>query len=113
RMAILTEHPAPRSRRNPEPPPTCPFINQQCQRASPNIRSGQPAILELSFEDLAILDIGDRSQRKPEVITASVEWHLGASNESVNRKNRILENFLQNQGRRGFGLARASHGRKR
>ncbi|WP_218016628.1 hypothetical protein, partial [Sphingobium chlorophenolicum] len=58
------------------------------------IRSGQPAILELSFEDLAILDIGDRAQRKPEVITASVEWHLGASNESVNRKNGISGNFL-------------------
>src|SRR3546814_4493729 len=62
------------------------------------IRSGQPAILELSFEDLAILDIGDRAQRKPEVITASVEWHLGSSNESVNRKMGFLEKFLRNQG---------------
>ncbi|WP_232307649.1 hypothetical protein, partial [Sphingobium chungbukense] len=64
------------------------------------IRSGQPAILELSFEDLTILDTGDRSQRKPEGITASVEWHLGPSNESVNRKNRISVNFLQNKGER-------------
>ncbi|MFC3428336.1 hypothetical protein ACFOKK_00030 [Sphingobium fuliginis] len=32
-MANLTEYPAPRSHKNPEPPPTCPFINQQCQRA--------------------------------------------------------------------------------
>ncbi|MFB9062172.1 hypothetical protein, partial [Sphingobium indicum] len=62
------------------------------------IRSGQPAILELSFEDLAILDIGDRAQRKPEVITASVEWHLGSSNESVNRKMGFLGKFLRNQG---------------
>ncbi|WP_162854588.1 hypothetical protein, partial [Sphingobium estronivorans] len=63
------------------------------------IRSGQPALLELSFEDLAILDVGDRSQRKPEVITASVEWHLGVSDESVNRKNRIFSNFLQKPGK--------------
>ena len=68
----------------------------------PNIRSGQPWILEKSSEDLAILDIGDRAQRKPEGITASVEWHLGASNESVNRKNRISENFLRSREKAGF-----------
>ncbi|WP_214646934.1 hypothetical protein, partial [Sphingobium yanoikuyae] len=28
--------------------------------------------------------VGDRSWRKPLVITASVEWHLGASGEPVN-----------------------------
>ena len=39
-MANLTEYPAPESHKNPEPPPTCPFINPQCQRTH-NIRRGQ------------------------------------------------------------------------
>lgn len=33
---------------------------------------------------LASVYSGDRSKREPGALTASVEWHLGASDESVN-----------------------------
>ena len=46
--------------------------------------------------------VGDRSKREPVALTASVEWHLGASSESVNRKKQTSSFFLLSPPRRPF-----------
>ena len=92
-MADLTEYPTPRSRQNPEPPPTCPFINQQCQRTRQLKPDNQPSP-NFRARDLVSVYVGDRSKREPVALTASVEWHLGPSSESVNRKKRACAFFF-------------------
>ena len=50
--------------------------------------------------------VGDRWKREPVALTASVEWHLGASSESVNQKKCAFVIFLscsaQTPGNGGF-----------
>ncbi|MFC3431693.1 MULTISPECIES: hypothetical protein [Sphingobium] len=85
-MANLTEYPAPRSHKNPEPPPTCPFINQQCQRADNH--TGQ-----LSYPVPCVL--GDQRPYLLATVQFSasvassrpVNGHLGGPGDSGNPKN--------------------------
>jgi len=53
-------------------------------KSRPNIEADSDrSPLSLSGDILSCY-VGDRAWRKPLVITASVEWHLGASDEPVN-----------------------------
>ena len=67
-MADLTEYPTPRSRQNPGPPPTCPFINQQCQRTRQLKPDNQPSP-NFRARDLVSVYVGDRPfQRRVGVV---------------------------------------------
>ncbi|MDO7835868.1 hypothetical protein Q4610_12515, partial [Sphingobium sp. HBC34] len=56
----LTDHTTPESRGRPEPPPTCPFINQQCQRTAPTIKPDNQKSPILSAGKMASVYLGDR-----------------------------------------------------
>jgi len=73
------------TRRYPhEPPPTCPFISQQCQRTSRHQNRTSHPTRSLRAGRLASVYEGDLPQRKPKALTASVISPLSPPTESVN-----------------------------
>ncbi|WP_340266269.1 hypothetical protein, partial [Sphingobium mellinum] len=88
--------PTPKIRQNPEPPPTCPFINQQCQRAR-QLKTGQPMIPDPCVPgDLVSVYVGDRPfQRRIGVVPSGEAAYMEGLPNRQTLFAVLFHNFLE------------------